>query len=270
MDKFSKKAMSEKTLLYLLIAAVVLLILLFFVMKVYDYMTSKGDVESCRLSILAAAEARLAGRTTVTMHCPRKSLVLSKESYTVDGDKKKYSSKDYATNVKQIFAQEMVECWSKTGEGEANTFEEALVGNTNACLICSHIQFQETPDEDIGSLSDYLKKTNIPVSVATQLEDVTYYDYINRDFQQKAFAENSFFVSILQALGIDYGTKTLHSNILLDDQGEIDPTKQYYILLLGIKRGAFEIYEQDTYFMVVGKTETLTPEKTRFCDYLYN
>lgn len=265
----NKAQTSEKTLLYLLIAAVVFLILAFFVMKVYDYMSGKGDVEGCRLSVLAAAEARLAGRTTLNLQCPRKALVLSEDTYSLDGTQKKYAKKEYATNIKDVFAKEMAECWYKTGEGAANVFEEALVGNKQVCLICSHIQFKDAPSEDIGLLSDYIKETKIPVSVATALEDTTYYDYINRDFKEKAFSENSFFVSVLQTLGLSYGTKKIHTNILLDENGKIEPLKEYYVVLLGIKKGAFELYEQDTYYIVVGRTETITSKETRFCDYTY-
>lgn len=269
----NKKGLTpDKTLLYLLIAAVVFLLLVFFVTKVYDYMASKGDTESCRLSVFAAANARIPGRTTLNLQCPRKSIVLSKDGYTVNGKEKKYRYEDYTTNIKNVFAQEMAECWYKTGEGTTNIFEEPLIGNKQVCLICSHLQLKDVPSSDIGSLSDYLKETTMPITAATDIADIdyTYYNYINRDFNQKAFSEDSFFVNILQALGIDYGTTTIHTNILLDNRGEIEPTKEYYILLLAIKKGAFELYEEDSYFIVVGPTETINSKETRFCDYTYN
>ncbi len=265
----TKADMNTKQLMVLIIGIVIFLIFVMFGTKVYEFMKSKGDVEGCRLSVLAAAQSRFAGESSIDLDCPRKQLVLSEKSYTVNNKEKKYGSKEYTTNIKLVFAQEMAECWKKTGEGYVNVFEESVLKNNNACLICSHIKFLESPNENIETLAEYIKETKIPAT-ESQFEDTTYYNYINKDWKQKAFSDDSIFVHILQALGINYGTKEINTNILLDNEGEIDFTKEYYILLLGVKKGAFEFYNEDTYFIVVGRTETLTDPKMRFCDYLYN
>ncbi len=267
--RMNRKGIAEKELLYLLIGIAIFLVLVFFGMKIYEYMTSKGDVEGCRLSVLAASQTRLAGQTPIDLDCPRKTILFSEDKYTVDGKNKDYSTDDYTTNIKNVFAREMAECWYKTGQGYVNVFEENVVSNQNACLVCAQIHFEDQPSGDIGTVLDYIKETKMSANVE-QMGDTTYYNYINRDWKQKAFNEQSVVVSILQSLGISYETKEIHTNILLDNGGTINPTKDYYILLLSVKKGAFEFYEEDTYFIVSGRMETLTDPKTKFCNYIYN
>lgn len=173
----NKKALTaDKTLLYLLIAAVVFLILAFFVMKVYDYMMSKGDIESCRISVFTADKVWQLGQS-VELKCPKKNVLLSEDSYTVNGDKKKYREEEYAKSVLRVFANEMTECWDKMGKGELS------LPFTTGCVLCSHLQFENPPEKAAGDLYAYLQETKMPV-VATQFEDISYYDYLYKEIDE--------------------------------------------------------------------------------------
>src|SRR3989338_1705019 len=178
---------AQKVTMGLLILVMIVLVLAFFSARVFDWMTSKGDVESCRLSVVASGKISdvSLGISTLDLECPRKTIVLSPESYTVDESEKDYASEDeedYSENVKQVFADEMRECWYKMGEGEIDMFDDNIVyGFDDICIVCNHIEFENPSEESVGNLAMYIQETTIPLSVQQQ-EGITYYDYIYRQY----------------------------------------------------------------------------------------
>src|SRR3989338_3612296 len=133
---------AQKVTMGLLILVMVVLVLAFFSARVFDWMTSKGDVESCRLSVAASGKISdvSLGISTLDLECPRKNIVFSAESYTVDDSERDYASEneeDYSDNVKQVFADEMRECWYKMGEGEVDPFNNnCAFGMDSVCVVC--------------------------------------------------------------------------------------------------------------------------------------
>ena len=245
---------AQKVTMSLLILIVIVLVLAFFSARVFDWMTSKGDVESCRLSVVASGKISdvSLGISTLDLECPRKTIVLSPESYTVDESEKDYASEDeedYSENVKQVFADEMRECWYKMGEGEVDMFDDnILYGFDDICVVCSHIEFEHPSEESVGNFATYLQETAIPLSVQQQ-EGITYYNYI---YRQSPIGECSQFSST--------------GNIGITNNGEIDTSKPYDILF---KAHHYEFLGVDYQCnsILVGPTETIAQAG---CDYTYS
>ncbi len=236
-----KKAMTEKTLVTVLIMIVVAFSLGYVGIKVVDSITSKGDTEGCRLSVLVASQTNIAGKTPVEINCPRKQIVLYPEYYTIDGSKNKYTSasEDYAGNVKGVFAEAMRECWYKMGEGNLIVLDDnAIIGNDKVCFSCSHFEFQDPLIPQISGFIEYIQETTIPASILT-MKQQTYYDYIKSS--DDAFSG-------------------------IADNGAVNTEKSYDVLFLQHNAEA-QPYQHVTSYLVLGPSENI---KQGFCDYIYS
>lgn len=122
---------------------VVGLLILFIGFKLVKSSKSINTDEKCRLSLVANDVVRPVAKRIFPIECPRehREITLGEvESYgRIDDDR-----------VKSIIAEEMKRCWSKTGGGELQPFneywlEQAVGGETpfmeSFCLVCSEIEF---------------------------------------------------------------------------------------------------------------------------------
>ncbi len=184
--KLRKKAQAVDRELMVLIGVIVVALLVgWLAIGVYYYMTSEGDVEGCKLSVIFASQWNEAtfGTGDIDLDCPRKSVIFYPEYYTVDGDEKKYSKEEYADSVKEVLAKEMVECWDKMGAGELNPISPDWLAHQYAwefkkmCVVCSMFSFDRPPIDDVGDLTAYLEKTTMPLSSQNQ-EKQNYYNYL--------------------------------------------------------------------------------------------
>lgn len=239
----------------LLLLAVLTLILFFFSFHLFDITRSKGDVESCRLSVAASGKISgvTAGIGALDVECPRKNIILSPDYYTVDDSEKKYISEayddDYAKNVKHVFAEEMRECWYKMGEGDVDLFDDDIVyGFDDICLVCSHIEFDKPVEENAGNLAIYIQETTIPLSIQSQ-EQLTYYDYLYRQYPAGECSPAS---------SVD--------NIGITNNGEITTTQPYDILFK-VHHYQFLGVDYQCNALLVGPTETIEQAE---CDYIYS
>ncbi|MFA6888287.1 MAG: hypothetical protein WC254_02215 [Candidatus Woesearchaeota archaeon] len=234
-----KKAMTDKTLITVLIFIVVAFLLGFIAIKIIDYITSTGDTEGCRLSVLAASQISAGGEIPVQINCPRKMISLYPEYYIIDSSKKKYTSEEYAENVKSVIAEEMKDCWYKMGEGNLIVLDDnAIVGNDKICFSCSHFEFQEPIPNTIIDMIQYLQQTKIPGSLSVN-EQQTYYDYIE--------SSNSSFIGIA-------------------DKGFINTDKSYELLFLQQNIEGYP-YQHVSSYLVLGPSENINQG---FCDYTYS
>ncbi len=211
---------AQKVTVSLLVLIIIVLFLAFFSARVFEFMTSKGDIESCRLSVVASGKISdvSMGISTLDLECPRKNIVFSPDSYTIDEGERDYASEneeDYSDNVKQVFADEMRECWYKMGEGEVDLFSN-VAGTSTQCIVCSTLSFENPPETDIGNLMTYIQETTIPVSVQTQ-EQITYYDYLYREAGEGA-------------LGME-----LSPRLYISDDGEISTKNPYSVIFYRIQ-----------------------------------
>ncbi len=243
----------EKMLPYLIVTLLVLGILGYGVFTIIGpWIKSKGEVEGCRTSVLFAAQAKKLTKEAITLdlECPRRDVVVYDDYYMLAGRKKQYSKEDYATNVKEVFAQQMTECWYKMGAGALHPFfEDPLFANfDDVCLVCSHIEFQQPPKTAVGNLLDYIQKEQMSF-VAAKGEAVTYYDYMHRVYKEGECYPN-----------------TEEGNIAVTDIGEIFTNQSYDIIYRSRSYEAATI-DYNCEFIVVGPTETLDEVG---CDYIYS
>lgn len=268
-----KKAQgAEKITVKMLAILVIVLILAFFSARVFDWMTSKGDVESCRLSVVASGKISdvSMGVSTLDLECSRKTVVLSPEYYTVDDSEKDYVSEDeedYATNVKQVFAEEMRECWYKMGEGEVDPFASSYLTFDAVCVVCSQIHFENPLTTNVGNLYNYLKETNIPLSVQIQ-NPITYHDYLYKEMNYAYQDPNE----ILSFFGISSGTPiTTNIWVLVADALNTDPlttSNDYTIFFVSFIPPKEKVWKNPSHAIAVYSTEALSASKT--CDYIYS
>ncbi len=275
----NKKAMSEKTLITVLIFIVAFLVVGFIGLKIIDVLTSKGDTESCRLSVLIADKSPL----DVTLSCSRNQIVLYPDYYTINGDKEKYSSTDYTENVKKVFAEEMRQCWYKLGEGELDPFTASLMTLDQVCFICSHISFENAPVTEIGNLHEFLQDTKIPTSV-TSLTDTTYYESMYDEmtvpiysFPNTSSKIISAFNEIITLMGLPSDSKLI-TNIWiytpdkLMNTGNIDSTYDYDVFYYGyvprpkIDLATLQKAEEEDYAVGMYYSDALKET----CEYLYS
>jgi hypothetical protein len=218
-----KKAMSEQTLMYVLLFIVAMLVVGFIALKIVDVLTSQGDTESCRLSVLAADKSPV----ETSLQCSRKQVVLYPNYYTVDGDTQQYSSEDYATAVKYVFANEMKECWYKMGEGKLNVFSSlgfSAMKIKKGCLVCSHISFEEPTINDIGNLYEYLQDTKIPTTLTT-FQDTTYFDYMYSSPKEKLGGRGNILVAGFFGLSTgfyDVWADTINTNVWIYNNNQLN------------------------------------------------
>jgi len=178
---------AQHILVALIIAAIILFLLFLFAQEIGQWISNKGSLEACRLSVLAASqigEGTVAGSTAgspVEIECTMTEAVIyaDEKYYTVDGAKRYYLHEKYADNVKQAFSQQMAECWHKMGEGKVDGFSnDAVVGVTNVCFHCGSIWFDEPGEQEITGFEDYLRNQPMIASFSQQSQE-TYYDYMN-------------------------------------------------------------------------------------------
>ena len=215
--KFRKKAQGlNENFMTLILVIVVALLAGWLVMGIYHYMTNKGDVEGCKLSVLVASQWNDATLGTVPfsppeLECPRKSIVFYPEYYTVDGDEKKYSKEEYADSVKEVLAKEMVECWDKMGAGQLNPITPEWVTTDitgkKMCVVCSMFSFDKPHVDDVGDITEYLEETTMPLSSQNQ-EKQTYYAYLYQKLKYTVYdVSETGYLSPAQVFGFSPETE---------------------------------------------------------------
>lgn len=175
----SKKALGMGTLAILIISLAVLFTLGFFSDAIAGIITGKGDIETCRLSVLAQAQTKVLGEALVNLKCPRRQVTIFEDKVEIN-DKKSgnYKFQELSNDaVNRVIAEELRSCWYKMGEGEVDVFQQEVYGfNENVCVICSEIDFDKKIDQTkkFTGLLDYLKSNKIPGGKAN------YFDYLIR------------------------------------------------------------------------------------------
>ena len=186
----NKKGIGFYTLAVLLILLAILLIFLPFTSNLVGVLKKGGDVEACRLSVLAQSQIKLAGSSPVSLNCDRRQVKFYNNKIEINGKKDpKYDFKQLDSSVvNKAVAEELRMCWYMMGEGELNVFQQQLseatiVGFTgeNVCNICSEISFDKSVDrtKQFTGLVDYLKGNKIPN------QDAYYFDYLIKSQRDK-------------------------------------------------------------------------------------
>jgi hypothetical protein len=174
-----------KVALDLLILILVILVLFFFVTRLGSWIESKSTIETCKVSVIGATQfGKGTGYDLVSpgnweLECPPSTIVIEEDEYEVNGLERPYRHDVYEENVKQVFADQMVECWYKFGEGDLDAFDDDLFfGFSNICFPCAHIQFDNAPTTEVEGMEDFLKDTFM--TGAWSPTSTTYWDYMYR------------------------------------------------------------------------------------------
>ena len=186
----NKKGIGFYTLAVLLILLAILLIFLPFTSTLVAMLKKGGDIEACRLSVLAQAQTKLGGSSPVSLKCDRRQVKFYNNKIEINGKKDpKYDFKQLDSSVvNKAVAEELRLCWYMMGEGELNVFQQQLSEATivaftgeNVCNICSEISFDKSVDrtKQFTGLVDYLKGNKIPN------QDAYYFDYLIKSQRNK-------------------------------------------------------------------------------------
>jgi hypothetical protein len=177
-----------------------------------------GDVEGCRLSVVAAATTHMLSDTFVDIDCPRIQVTVEEEDVVTKDEFR-------PDLIKKAVADELKNCWFKMGRGTLNGFNNNIIGNIKqdddyACVVCSSIGFEgavmartlkETGSHTIGGFETFLETEPIS-STSTQ----TYSDYLSLQRSHVVRVYPFFFKEVS-------GTDEL---VVMD---EIDTTSRYHI-----------------------------------------
>lgn len=134
----TKGAISMNALVALVLVFLALVIIFIFVVDLSKDIKNVGDVESCRESILLAAQTKkIANKPFFNLHCQRRDLVIKKSDVVVDG-------KIDQDKVGKILSEAMAECHYMTGEGKIDPFSNLEGSDNSYCLICKQIKFDDS------------------------------------------------------------------------------------------------------------------------------
>src|SRR3989338_4097410 len=156
-----KKGMAVEELLKLILILIVSSILFYGVYKTSAIFSERGDVEKCRLTVLANSQVHetvgvtgnlLGYSKQVPIQCPTTSLKIEGKTLT----------EQY-----QIFAEELKSCWYKVGEGKLQVF--CKEGN-DYCLVCSEIMAQDNLKS--SKIMEYIKSKNMSKTEQTYAQYV--------------------------------------------------------------------------------------------------
>jgi hypothetical protein len=179
------------TVVKIIIVLIVAIILITAVYIIYAQLMARGDLETCRVSVLAQAESKaipsLSKGLTSPFSISCKKRYVKFFSNRVEEGTAPDATKPMQINyngkltknipgltpfvVNQVIAEEMRICYYEFGEGQAQVFNNGIA--SDVCYTCSEISFDDKSQEYPGFI-DYLNKTYI------KNEQMTYYDYFNK------------------------------------------------------------------------------------------
>lgn len=234
--KKSKAEVGIGTFMTLFIAVAVGLILLVGGKAIADYVNKEKYTQICRLSIQKAyyskIESALPRGFASKLDCPRKYVTFYKDRIEAKIEGKKIKLKpEYFKGISESIiktgiAEELANCWYMVGQGEYIPFDQEIItGDKPGCIVCSIINFdKELPKEfqnrKITGFIEFLKN-NYRIG-----KKIKYYDYLMAPKYVKERVARFFFelkkVGEKEALNID-------------DIGEIDTGKTYYIVYTGFR-----------------------------------
>jgi len=174
------------TLVAIILVAVTAIILFSFSGELFAKGKSASDIEACRLSVIAQSKTKIAGRTSVSLKCPRREIVFFNNKVEINGKKSsgydfKHLSRDI---VNMVLAEELRLCWYRMGEGKEEVFGEDLILDFNiVCSICSDIKFDKEVVESgrgVATFSDlipYLKSKKLSDS---KTQGISLWDYFTK------------------------------------------------------------------------------------------
>jgi len=170
-----KKAqiVTVKNLILVLIIAIILIV---FVGKVTQFMSRQTTVETCRLSVLAAAKSKVLVKPLVdSIKCKTRQIEITDKAILLN--KKKIETfninniEETKNKIKRTIADEMYIAWYQFGQGKLNPYGDFEGGSK--CMISTQIRFDKSFNEKIPKIEGigtYLEDTPVPTKNFTYLE----------------------------------------------------------------------------------------------------
>ena len=166
--------MAAKTLIGLILFALGFVILLmFFTTFSWDSETNR---QVCHQSIIWRATLSESDVLSSDLNCQTEKICIGKEcSDFKNAEDISYEKPDSVLELEAFLAEEIVACWSMTGEGKLSIFNPSLatrLGVSNniysSCILCSRIAFDSDYLSDKGidlnelDLAGYMQSTKVP------------------------------------------------------------------------------------------------------------
>ncbi|HII72441.1 TPA: hypothetical protein HA265_06825 [Candidatus Woesearchaeota archaeon] len=172
------------TLTVFIVTLVAGLLLIFIGATIWVRQADIGDNKKCQMSFFAAAQmAKVYSKSKrlmdvpVSLECPRRDVKIDADATTLRG------GKIIDDLVKGKIAQEIMDCWSKTGAGKMDPFKAGGVFESTDdrfCLICAEMEFSpkfktlaEEQNYQVKDMAYYTLKTRIPGQKFTLYEYMT-------------------------------------------------------------------------------------------------
>jgi hypothetical protein len=249
-----KKAFTpQEVIIFLIIFMVGAGILFSFSNRAGRALIEDGNIEACRLSVLAQAQTKTLGKPLISLDCPRRNIEFFDNKIYLN--EKKYSDYRFkelgSDTVNKAVAEELRKCWYMMAEGKRNIFENEWFGIDNTCIVCSEIEFNdELKGSRYSGLVNYLNSNKIPNG------EITYNDYLIRS------QSNIYTLGIpwTQFLERGYGT-TLSGKI----NNVFDANDKYSIYFLAYKPTQLAEYANSVtsaYYIGIGDESKVSEECT--------
>ena len=229
------------------------------------YFKESGDIEACRLAVLAHSKLKTFGTSPLSADCPRRDVGFFTNKVEINGKK----SKDYTFSklsedaVNRVVADEMASCWYKMGEGNVDVFDQDFVYDIKkVCLICAEVRFDsDMADNSFANLDNFMKK-NTPLGSGT-----TYSNYLTQGQRDKyiTLGYGAGSIPYSQYFG---GWRDGSTNLVQEDQ-KFSTKESYVIYFLASKPDWFSekvAAFTPAYYIGVGKPSKLSRE----CNLLVN
>jgi hypothetical protein len=202
--KIKRGDITTQQLVLLIILIVSFAVILFFIFRLNLGKTSVKEI--CHNSVITRGSSVLPAES-IPLNCQTTYTCITKdgscEKMSGSFETKKVKTE---TEVYQILADEMADCWWMFGEGKVNYVGKDLPANHLYCSICSQLAFDNSLEEifpegeiEQKNLYDYLSVTNISG------EDMSYLDYL------VGLKSSEEIESTLQDTGSDFGKINLEN-----------------------------------------------------------
>ncbi|MFC1768441.1 hypothetical protein ACFLZX_01630 [Nanoarchaeota archaeon] len=226
------------------------------------------------------------------IECPRKMIIFeeNKIEQIKNGKRSKYDvdiseidTKRYVGNTKvyKILSDEMVDCWDRVGSGKTNIFKDNFLEFSQVCLICTQIKFTDEYLYQARIFEDLDPQGNIPLTSETMplpslfefmRENVNedgdnYYELVWKQYPSELFKREGI---LDWGLGReDLPSVIQHGNIIIPNNGVIDPKSELVLAVVGLKPGfLIPAGGPAAYFLVIMPVEYL--EEFNMCELIPN
>jgi hypothetical protein len=163
-----RKRGALSTLNALIIFSLTTIILFLFVTSIGDFIQAESDKDGCKLSVSTASTVK----GLIDINCFTQFITFKKDSAyqkSINRNEKKIASvkanrEDF---VKQIVANQMVDCWDQFYEGEALPFSSDEGLESQRCVVCSKLKFEPSftnkmTSKSITNFEEWLENNPIP------------------------------------------------------------------------------------------------------------